>query len=89
MELDVSAFLPPDVVELIRRGQLSVAIEQLPAVEYLPGKCYSEFVILLNGEPYRIGSIQFEISPENRRADRQPCARNESGPPNNLTDSMA
>jgi len=60
-ELDAGAILPPDVAELVRRGQLKLETRQGPQVEYAPGKYRIEVLILLDGRPFGTFGVSYEF----------------------------
>ena len=43
----------PDLVELIRRGEVSIDVTQGPQTEVSPDHFRREFTIYVNGEPYQ------------------------------------
>ncbi len=69
--IDLAGILPPDLLELIRRGLVEMTIE--PAgrtMELLPGCFQSDYTILLDGKPYRRCRVCYTAGPPRPRYRR-------------------
>ena len=61
--LDAELLLPPELVELSRRGVVSIEVKQGRPKEYKPGSYRNRCTVMVNGKPYATFDLLFDAKP--------------------------